>query len=120
RRIDSIEIFGQRTMMITIDKLVEELGMEPDEVAEFISVFLDYTENEDLPALLEGVNSRNPEIVRQRAHSIKGAALNLMLTEISSLAEQMEKNAASGNLDQSEARYNAIVEKVKMVRDLLT
>ena len=52
--------------MITIDKLVEELGMEPDEVAEFISVFLDYTENEDLPALLEGVNSRNPEIVRQR------------------------------------------------------
>jgi len=43
-----------------------------------------------------------------------------MMTEIASLAEQMEKNAASGNLDQSEAHYNAIVEKVKMVRDLLT
>ncbi|MFH0959575.1 MAG: Hpt domain-containing protein [Pseudomonadota bacterium] len=106
--------------MITIDKLVEELGMEPDEVSEFISVFLDYTENEDLPALLEGVNQRNPETVRQRAHSIKGAALNLMLTEISTVAEQMEKAAASGNLDQSQTHYREIVEKVRAVRDLLT
>jgi HPt (histidine-containing phosphotransfer) domain-containing protein len=107
-------------MMITVEKLVEELGMEPDEVAEFISVFLEYTENEDLPALLHGINSGDAQTVRQRAHSIKGAALNLMLTEISSLAERMEKNAASGNLDQSQGQYNEIAEQVKLVRNLLT
>lgn len=106
--------------MITIEKLVEELGMEPDEVSEFIGVFLDYTENEDLPVLLEAINAGNAEVVRQRAHSIKGASLNLMLTEISSVAEQMEKNAAQGNLVHSQLQYAEIVEKVKLVRDLLT
>ncbi|MDR3603999.1 MAG: Hpt domain-containing protein [Desulfomonilaceae bacterium] len=107
-------------MMITIEELTEELGIDREDVVEFISVFLDYTENEDLPALLEGINKRDAEVVRKRAHSIKGAALNLMLSEISSLAAQLEKNAAVGKIDDSLSIYTDILERMKVVRETLT
>ncbi|MDA8406283.1 MAG: Hpt domain-containing protein [Deltaproteobacteria bacterium] len=107
-------------MMTTIEELAEELGIDREDVVEFISVFLDYTENEDLPALLDGINKKDAEVVRRRAHSIKGAALNLMLSEISSLASQLEKNAASGKLDDSLSIYADILERMKLVRETLT
>ena len=107
-------------MMITIEELAEELGIDREDVFEFVSVFLDYTENEDLPALLEGIKNRDAEVVRKRAHSIKGAALNLMLSEISSLAGQLEKNAAVGNIDDSLSIYTDILERMKQVRENLT
>ena len=107
-------------MMITIEELAEELGIDREDVFEFVSVFLDYTENEDLPALVEGINNRDAEVVRKRAHSIKGAALNLMLSEISSLAGQLEKNAAIGKLDDSLSIYTDILERMKQVRENLT
>ncbi len=106
--------------MITIEELAEELGIDREDVAEFVLVFLDYTENEDLPALLEGINLKDPEVVRKRAHSIKGASLNLMLPEISSLSGQLEKKAAAGNLDDSLSLYANIVEKMKVIREALT
>lgn len=106
--------------MITLEQLVEELGIDHEDVVEFVTVFLDYTENEDLPALLEGINSGDCEIVRKRAHSIKGAALNLLLPEISSLAERIEKKAASGNLADVKGLYSDILNNMQVVKQLLT
>ena len=106
--------------MITIEELAEELGIDREDVVEFISVFLDYTENEDLPALINGIKIGDHEEVRRRAHSIKGAALNLMLSEVASLAAQLEKNSATGNLDDGPGLCTAILEKMKMVRAELT
>jgi len=102
------------------EEFVEMIDIGLEDVVEFISVFLDYTENEDLPALLEGINKRDAEVVRKRAHSIKGAALNLMLSEISSLAAQLEKNAAVGKIDDSLSIYTDILERMKVVRETLT
>lgn len=106
--------------MITVEQLAEELGINHEDVVEFVMVFLDYTENEDLPALLEGINSGDCEIVRKRAHSIKGAALNLLLPEISSLAERIEKMAASGNLADIKGIYLDILNNMQIVRQMLT
>ncbi|MGC8657698.1 MAG: Hpt domain-containing protein [Desulfomonilaceae bacterium] len=105
--------------MITIEELTEELGIDREDVLEFISVFLDYTENEDLPALTSGIRSGDHEEVRRRAHSIKGAALNLMLPEVASIAAQLEKNAAEGNLQDGPNLCASIVEKMKIIREEL-
>lgn len=99
---------------------MEELGIDREDVIEFVSVFLDYTENEDMPALLSGINFGDYEEVRKRAHSIKGAALNLMLSEIASLAGQLEQNAAGGNLDDGLSLYGEILERMKTVKRWLT
>jgi HPt (histidine-containing phosphotransfer) domain-containing protein len=105
--------------MITIEELEKELGIDREDVVEFVSVFLDYTENEDLPGLLDGINRGDALVVKRRAHSIKGAALNLMLPEVSSLAEEMEKKAGEGNLDNSPALYASILDAMKLVKQNL-
>lgn len=105
--------------MITIEELAKELDIDREDVIEFVSVFLDYTENEDLPALLDGINRKDALVVKRKAHSIKGAALNLMLPEISSLAEEIEKKAGQGNLDNSPALYASIVDVMKLVKQNL-
>ena len=105
--------------MTTIDEMSEELGIDREDVTEFLSVFLEYTENEDLPGLKLAIDNKDVPMVKKRAHSIKGAALNLQLTEIASLAERIEKSAGEQNLGDMEAIYSDILELMNNVRVLL-
>jgi HPt (histidine-containing phosphotransfer) domain-containing protein len=105
--------------MTSIEEMAEELGIDREDVLEFLGVFVDYTENEDLPGLKAGLDSQDVQTVRKRAHSIKGAALNLQLTEIASLAERIEKKATAESLDGVEAMYLDIQEQMNVVRLLL-
>ncbi len=105
--------------MTSIEEMAEELGIDREDVLEFLGVFVDYTENEDLPGLKTGLDSQDVQTVRKRAHSIKGAALNLQLTEIASLAERIEKKATAESLDGVEAMYLDIQEQMNVVRLLL-
>ncbi len=105
--------------MATIDEMSEELGIDREDVIEFLGVFVDYTENEDLPGLKSAMDSADISGVRKRAHSIKGAALNLQLNEIASLAERIEKTASAGSLEGVEAMYSDILELMNSVRMLL-
>lgn len=105
--------------MPTIDQMSEDLGLDREDVVEFLGVFLEYTENEDLPGLKSAIDSSDVLTVKKRAHSIKGAALNLQLNEIASLAERLEKNAGTENLDGATAIYMDILEQMNAVRMLL-
>lgn len=105
--------------MATIDEMSEELGIDREDVIEFLGVFLEYTENEDLPGLKSAIENGDVTTVKKRAHSIKGAALNLQLAEIASLAERIEKNAGANSLEGAEAMYTDILEQMNTVRLLL-
>ncbi|MDD3473155.1 MAG: Hpt domain-containing protein [Syntrophaceae bacterium] len=105
--------------MTTIEQMSEDLGIDKEDVLEFLSVFVDYTENEDLPGLKSALENRDVSTVRKRAHSIKGAALNLQLNEVASLAERIEKTAAANSLEGVEAMYTDIQEQINAVRLLL-
>jgi HPt (histidine-containing phosphotransfer) domain-containing protein len=105
--------------MTSIEEMCENLGIDREDVVEFLGVFIDYTENEDLPGLKLAIDNRDVSTVRKRAHSIKGAALNLQLSEIASLAERIEKTAAAESLDGVEAMYTDIQEQMNSVRMLL-
>ncbi|MGD9817838.1 MAG: Hpt domain-containing protein [Desulfomonilaceae bacterium] len=105
--------------MTTIEQMSEDLGIDKEDVLEFLSVFVDYTENEDLPGLKLALENGDASTVRKRAHSIKGAALNLQLTEIASIAERIEKTAAVNSLEGVEGMYTDIQEQINAVRLLL-
>jgi len=89
--------------MIDIDKIAAAQGLEQEDVIEFLQDFLDYTESEDLPGLRASVEEQNLAEVRRRAHSIRGAALNLKLEMISAPAEKIEKQVENLSLDEIQA-----------------
>lgn len=85
--------------MISIADIAAERGLDEADLVEFMTEFVDYSEQEDLKGLQEAIAAQDAPTVRTRAHSIKGAALNLGLSEIASIAESLEKKGAQGSLD---------------------
>lgn len=75
--------------MISVKEISEERGIEEEFVLEFLNEFYDYTINGDLPQLCEALNTNNLKVVAERAHSIKGAANNLMLNDIAQCSEEI-------------------------------
>jgi HPt (histidine-containing phosphotransfer) domain-containing protein len=74
---------------------------------------LHYTETQDLVALQEALACGDHEVMRDRAHSIKGAALNLKLAVIADCAKSIETACSSGNLEGVPALIEALVAYVK-------
>lgn len=85
--------------MISIDQLAAEQGLDREDVIELLEDFLEYTETEDLVGLQDAFARNEFDAVRERAHSIKGAALNLKLTDVADCARKIEVACDAGTLD---------------------
>jgi HPt (histidine-containing phosphotransfer) domain-containing protein len=79
-------------------ELAENLGLEVDEYRELIELFVD-TGAADFKKIDEGMSNRDSELVMRSAHTIKGAAGNLGLMEVSETAGIIEENANNNNMD---------------------
>jgi HPt (histidine-containing phosphotransfer) domain-containing protein len=99
--------------MISIEKMASEQGLDRDDVIELVEDFLQYTETQDLVALQEAFACNNREVLRERAHSIKGAALNLKLAPIADCAKKIESACDTGNLEEVPDLIHALVAYVK-------
>jgi HPt (histidine-containing phosphotransfer) domain-containing protein len=99
--------------MISIDKMAEEQGLDREDVIELLEDFLDYTQAQDLVSLQEAFARGDSGAVRERAHSIKGAALNLKLSAIADCAKKIETTCDTGNLEGVHDLIQALVEHVK-------
>lgn len=86
-------------MAIILRDIALERGLDEEDIVEFLQDFVEYTESEDMPGLKAAVDARDHVTAKQKAHSIKGAALNLKLADIAADAEKIEKKAAQGDLD---------------------
>ncbi len=86
--------------MLRIEEVAEERGLDREDVIEFLHDFVDFTEKSDLPGLKEGLASSDPPAVKEKAHSIKGAAANLKLDRIAADAFEIELVAKLGNLER--------------------
>jgi len=105
--------------MIMIKEIADERGIDEEDVLELLELFLEYTQAEDLAALREALREGNPEVAREKAHSIKGAALNLKLTEIASLAREIENKCDTADLGGAEVLLNSIDHQVRLVEDFM-
>ncbi len=106
-------------MIVPIKAIVEELGIEEEEVMEFLQDFLDYTETEDLVGLTAALSSDDCDLVGKRAHSIKGAALNLKLTEVAELSEQIERKGLATDLEGVQELVDRLKDQLKAVREFV-
>ena len=99
--------------MISIDQMAAEQGLDREDVIELLEDFLEYTQTEDLVGLQEAFARSEFDAVRERAHSIKGAALNLKLTDIADCAKKIEAACDTGKLEGVDALVQTLAVHVK-------
>jgi HPt (histidine-containing phosphotransfer) domain-containing protein len=91
--------------------LAIDCGMEEDEVLELVKLFIE-TSLSDLNQIQSAIDEGDAQKVAMAAHSIKGAAANLGLTEIFEMAKRIEMNGRENKLDGAEGTAVAIEEKL--------
>ncbi len=79
-------------------ELGARLGLEEDEFKELVELFVE-TGAADFDRLQTAAASRDVEQVMKSAHTLSGAAGNLGLMDIHTLAKQIENQARDNKLD---------------------
>jgi HPt (histidine-containing phosphotransfer) domain-containing protein len=83
---------------MNFQELAENLGLEVDEYRELIELFID-TGSVDFMKIQEALAGGNADQIMRSAHTIKGAAGNLGLMDVSATAKTIEDNASDNRLD---------------------
>ncbi len=84
---------------MNFQELAENIGLEIDEYRELIELFID-TGTADFKKIQEALAGHNADQIVLSAHTIKGAAGNLGLMDVSATARTIEDNASKNRLDQ--------------------
>ncbi len=100
-------------------ELSENLGMQEDEYMELVELFIE-TGMSDLKKLQVAVEEANAKEAADIAHSFKGAALNMGLTEFFELAKEMEITARHGDLERTAPIALALKEKLDIIAGFVT
>jgi histidine phosphotransfer protein HptB len=82
---------------MNFQELAENLGLEVDEYRELIELFID-TGSADYKKIEEALAGGNSDQVMRSAHTIKGAAGNLGLMDVSDTAKTIEDSASKNQL----------------------
>ncbi len=83
---------------MNFQELAENLGLEVDEYRELIELFVD-TGAADFQTIQDALAGGSSEQVMRAAHTIKGAAGNLGLMDVSEIAKSIEDCAIKNQLD---------------------
>ena len=98
-----------------ITTLAEDLGLEEEDVRRLVLTFLDSTE-QDLVQLTQAFSDQDADKLRKTAHHIKGAAVNLELSEIAEAALVIEEKAGCGIAEDPAAHIAHIRNRLDMIR----
>lgn len=83
---------------MNLQELADNLGLEVDEYRELVELFID-TGSADFQKIEDGLAGNDTDQVSRSAHTIKGAAGNLGLVDISETARTIEERAIQNQLD---------------------
>ncbi len=101
---------------MNMKNLAAEIGIEEKEYRELAEIFVEETVF-DLEKLESAVKKRDSKGIVEMAHSIKGAAANLRLTEISAFAQRMEMKARRNYLQGMGKDIQTVREALLRVKD---
>ena len=99
-------------------KWAQNLELEEDEFLEILELFIK-TSLSDLAKLQAAIEEEDIQPVVRAAHSIKGAAGILGLSEIHDAAKKIEAAARTNRLEEIEADLRIIKEKLEMIAEAL-
>lgn len=104
---------------MNFEKLAGEIGFAKEDYMELIELFISTTTT-DIDKLKTAINKGDFNAAERAAHSIKGAASSLGLTDISDEAKRIERAAKEGSgtitalsADELEAILKRIIENFK-------
>ena len=86
-----------------LSELVENLGMEEDEIRELLQLYIDTT-REDLIQLHAAIEANDMNRAHEKTHSISGASGNLTLTELYEIARDMDDSIRNNNMEGIESK----------------
>ena len=94
---------------IDVEKLKEDLMLEPDQIIMLLKVFLKKMD-QLLPELEAAIETTDLEVIARLGHTIKGSSANFRMEAIQNLARRMEEAAAEndGTYD-----YGSLLEKLE-------
>jgi HPt (histidine-containing phosphotransfer) domain-containing protein len=96
-------------------ELAENLGLEEDEYRELIDLFIQ-SGGGDLQKVVEGVAAGDADQVMRAAHTIKGAAGNLGLVDVSAAAKVIEARATNNQLNDLTQAVHTLEEQFQAIR----
>ncbi len=103
---------------MTMDELAARVELEVAEYRALLAVFIQAT-RADLGALRRAMSSGQTEAAARAAHSIKGAALNLELTEMGEAAARVEAECLAGRTDGPEQSISLLSSSLEALDALL-
>ena len=83
---------------MNIDHIAISIGIDKGTLLNLFSLFIQQTAA-DLLDIQAAVKQKKWDILKQTAHSIKGAALNMELKEIAAAAKEIEQKAMEGRME---------------------
>ena len=103
---------------MNIGVLAKNLGLEEDEFLELVELFVE-TGISDLDKLQSAIVEGNADKAANAAHSLRGAAINLGLVELSEIAGKIEEDARNDRLETIAEAAQAIQGKLDIIVDSL-
>ncbi|MBI5552006.1 MAG: Hpt domain-containing protein [Desulfobacterales bacterium] len=101
---------------MNIKELSENLGLEEDEYRELIDLFI-ASGGGDFQKIVAGMAAGDADQVMRAAHTIKGAAGNLGLVDVSAAAKVIEARAMNNQLGELGAAVRALEGLIKQIED---
>jgi len=102
---------------MNIEELSSNLGLEKEDYLELLELLIG-SGQEDIDRLQEAVDTNDPDAAAKAAHSLKGAAANLGLMDLSEIAKQAEMQAKEGVISGIEQKIELLQAKLNEVAAL--
>jgi HPt (histidine-containing phosphotransfer) domain-containing protein len=103
---------------VKVREISEALGLDEDTCMELLTLFHETTVA-DLEKMESALKAGSARGVADAAHSIKGAAANLRLREISEIAKEIEMEGRQDFLDHVEGGMTVLKGKLSLVEAML-
>ncbi len=104
--------------MYSLQSLADEIELSVEDFKPLLQAFIEQTEH-DLGEIQKNTADYDSARVSERVHSIKGASLNLGLTGISRIIEEMSSANRSGNTAVLTELLNSCSKEVDILKRLL-
>ncbi len=100
-------------------ELAEDLGLEEDEFLELLELFIE-TSMSDLNKLQFAIKEENAEGTVSAAHSLRGAAGNLGLTEFREAVREIEEKVINDRLEGIAGTVQVLEKKLGLIAEAVT
>lgn len=96
---------------MNVELIAQTLGFDVEDVSMLLDMFVDNA-NESLEMLDTAINKSDFDTIKNAAHAIKGSASNLLLSEITTIAGEIEIAAKEKKAIDYHTKYSALKNEI--------